>query len=142
MPFVKKATKKYTLNIDLSQLNKVNVDDENIANTNTMLTINELGYTLDSLHKNLKTEIVSYSENINLRTGITNNNIIPKTDLEKRKHFPLTFYPCIRITKVRNLKIANSNTVSTGYSIDATKVNLENKQKNINNHQLAFSINL
>jgi lipopolysaccharide export system permease protein len=42
-----------------------------------MLTINELGYTLDSLHKNLKTEIVSYSENINLRTGIT-NNIIPK----------------------------------------------------------------
>jgi lipopolysaccharide export system permease protein len=36
------------------------------------------------------------------------------------------------------LKIANSNTVSTGYSIDATKVNLENKQKNINNHQLAF----
>jgi lipopolysaccharide export system permease protein len=58
MPFVK-VTTKYTLNIDLSQLNKVNVDDENIANTNTMLTINELGYTLDSLHKNLKTEIVS-----------------------------------------------------------------------------------
>jgi lipopolysaccharide export system permease protein len=68
----------------LSQLNKVNVDDENIANTNTMLTINELGYKI--LIK-IKTEIVSYSENINLRTGITNNNIIPKTDLEKRKHF-------------------------------------------------------
>jgi lipopolysaccharide export system permease protein len=32
MPFVK--SQKYTLNIDLSQLNKVNVDDENIANTN------------------------------------------------------------------------------------------------------------
>jgi lipopolysaccharide export system permease protein len=48
MPFVKSHYKKYTLNIDLSQLNKVNVDDENIANTNTMLTINELGYTLDS----------------------------------------------------------------------------------------------
>jgi lipopolysaccharide export system permease protein len=76
MPFVKSHYKNI-LNIDLSQLNKVNVDDENIANTNTMLTINELGYTLDSLHKNLKTEIVSYS-NINLRTGITNNNIIPK----------------------------------------------------------------
>jgi lipopolysaccharide export system permease protein len=39
--------------------------------------------------------------------------------------------------KLEILKIANSN-VSTGYSIDATKVNLENKQKNINNHQLAF----
>jgi lipopolysaccharide export system permease protein len=36
------------------------------------------------------------------------------------------------------LTIANSNILSTSYSIDATKVNLENKQKNINNHILAF----
>jgi lipopolysaccharide export system permease protein len=139
MPFVKSHYKKYTLNIDLSQLNKVNVDDENIANTNTMLTINELSYTLDSLHKNLKTEIVSYSENINLRTGITNNNIIPKTDTEKKKTLPADILSVYTNTqKLEILKIANSNTVSTGYSIDATKVNLENKQKNINNHQLAF----
>jgi lipopolysaccharide export system permease protein len=39
-----------------------------IVITNTMLTINELSYTLDSLQKNLKQEI-SYSENNNLRTG-------------------------------------------------------------------------
>jgi lipopolysaccharide export system permease protein len=139
MPFAKSYYKKYTLNIDLSQLNKVNVDDKNIANTNTMLTINELSYTLDSLHKNLKTEIVSYSENINLRTGITNNNILPKTAVEKKKTIPadiLSVYT--NKQKLEILKIANSNTVSTGYSIDATKVNLENKQKNINNHQLAF----
>jgi lipopolysaccharide export system permease protein len=139
MPFAKSYYKKYTLNIDLSQLNKVNVDDKNIANTNTMLTINELSYTLDSLHKNLKTEIVSYSENINLRTGITNNNILAKTAVEKKKTLPadiLSVYT--NKQKLEILKIANSNTVSTGYSIDATKVNLENKQKNINNHQLAF----
>jgi lipopolysaccharide export system permease protein len=139
MPFAKSAFKKYTLNIDLSQLNKVDVDDNNIANTNTMLTVNELSYTLDSLHKNLKTEIVSYSENINLRTGITNNVIIPKTVVEKKKQIPadiLSIYT--NKEKLEILKMANSNTVSTGYSIDATKVNLENKQKNINNHQLAF----
>ncbi|SEA33581.1 lipopolysaccharide export system permease protein [Flavobacterium gillisiae] len=139
LPFAKSAFKKYTLNIDLSQLNKVDVDENNIANTNTMLTINELSYTLDSLHKNLKTEIVSYSENINLRTGITNNNILPKTVVEKRKQLPadiLSVYTDKQ--KLEILKMANSNTVSTGYSIDATRVNLENKQKNINNHQLAF----
>jgi lipopolysaccharide export system permease protein len=139
MPFAKSYYKKYTLNIDLSQLNKVNIDDKNIANTNTMLTINELSYTLDSLHKNLKTEIVSYSENINLRTGITNNNIVPKTAVEKKKTLPADILSVYTNTqKLEILKIANSNTVSTGYSIDATKVNLENKQKNINNHQLAF----
>ncbi|CAM3010405.1 LptF/LptG family permease [Flavobacterium frigoris] len=139
LPFAKSAFKKYTLNIDLSQLNKVDVDDNNIANTNTMLTVNELNYTLDSLHKNLKTEIVSYSENINLRTGITNTIVVPSTTIEKKKALPadiLSVYT--NKQKLAVLKMANSNTVSTGYSIDATKVNLENKQKNINNHQLAF----
>jgi lipopolysaccharide export system permease protein len=37
--------KKYILNIDLSQLNKVDVDENNSTSTNTMLTINELSYT-------------------------------------------------------------------------------------------------
>lgn len=139
MPFAKSAFKKYTLNIDLSQLNKVDVDENNIANTNTMLTIDELSYTLDSLNKNLKTEIVSYSENINLRTGIISNAITSDTAVEKKKQIPakiLSIYTSKQ--KLEILKTANSNTVSTGYSIDATKVNLENKQKNINNHQLAF----
>lgn len=139
MPFAKSAFKKYTLNIDLSQLNKVDVDENNIANTNTMLTIDELSYTLDSLNKNLKTEIVSYSENINLRTGIISNAITSDTAEEKKKQIPakiLSIYTSKQ--KLEILKTANSNTVSTGYSIDATKVNLENKQKNINNHQLAF----
>jgi lipopolysaccharide export system permease protein len=139
LPFAKSSFKKYTLNIDLSQLNKVDVDDNNIANTNTMLTINELSYTLDSLHKNLKTEIVSYSENINLRTGITSNNTIPNISVQKKKQLPddlLSLYTDKQ--KLEILKMANSNTVSTGYSIDATRVNLESKQKNINNHQLAF----
>jgi lipopolysaccharide export system permease protein len=46
-----RAFKKYILNIDLSQLNKVDVDENN-STTNTMLTINEL--YLDPCRKNLK----------------------------------------------------------------------------------------
>jgi lipopolysaccharide export system permease protein len=49
----KEFFKKYTLNIDLSQLNQV---DENGTGTNTMLTVNELSYTLDPLRKNFKTD--------------------------------------------------------------------------------------
>jgi lipopolysaccharide export system permease protein len=145
LPFAKSSFKKYTINIDLSQLNKVDVDDENIANTNTMLTVNELKYTLDSLDKNFKNEIISFSENINLRTGIpqnNNNNII--VDAEKpvkkvNKKLPdniLSLYTNEQKSEI--LKMASSNVNSTGYSIDATKVNLANKQKNINNHLLAF----
>ncbi|MGO4820570.1 MULTISPECIES: LptF/LptG family permease [unclassified Flavobacterium] len=144
LPFAKSSFKKYTINIDLSQLNKVDVDENNIANTNTMLTINELSYTLDSLNKNYKTEVISYSENINLRTGIPANPILPSTGKPVKKLLKNDKFPKDLLAKYTNqqksdvLKIASSNMVSTNYSIDATKVNLESKQKNINNHQLAF----
>lgn len=137
LPFAKSSFKKYTLNIDLSQLNKVDVDENNGTSTNTMLTINELSYTLDSLQKNLKTEILSYSENNNLRTGIA--SVAPNKKGVYTKKLPkeiLSLYT--KEEQLAILTIANSNILSTSYSIDATKVNLENKQKNINNHILAF----
>ena len=47
MPFVKSSFKKHIINIDLSELNKVEVNNESVSNSNTMLTVNELRYTLD-----------------------------------------------------------------------------------------------
>lgn len=70
LPFAKTSFKKYIMNLDLSALNKVDVDDEKVANTNTMLNINELRYTLDSLNRNYDQDLVSFTENIHLRTGI------------------------------------------------------------------------
>ncbi|MFT5715385.1 MAG: lipopolysaccharide export system permease protein, partial [Flavobacterium sp.] len=140
LPFAKSAFKKYTINIDLSQLNKVDIDDQNIDNSNTMLTVNELKYTIDSLNTNFKTEIISFSENINMSTGIPPTNAYTKKQLQKGdKKLPdniLSLFTNEQKSEI--LKIASSNVTSTGYSIDATKVNLENKQKNINNHLLAF----
>ena len=74
LPFAKTSFKKYIMNLDLSQLNKVDVDDEKVANTNTMLNINELRYTIDSLGNNYDKDLISFSENIHLRTGIANQN--------------------------------------------------------------------
>lgn len=140
LPFAKSAFKKYTINIDLSQLNTSNVDETAISNTNTMLSASELKYTLDSLSKNLETEIVSYSENINLRTGIPSVTAPALLELkQKKKPLPnniLSMYSNEEKSEI--LKMANSNVVSTGYSIESTKANLLNKQKNINNHLLAF----
>jgi lipopolysaccharide export system permease protein len=140
LPFAKSSFKKYTINIDLSQLNKVDVDADNSGSTNTMLTVNELTYTIDSLNKNYKNEVISYSENINQRTGIPAISLRKeKKKSKKNKKVPndiLSIYNNSQKSDI--LKIASSNMVSTNYSIDATKVNLESKQKNINNHLLAF----
>ena len=137
MPFAKSSFKKYVINLDLSKLNKTETNDGDISNTNTMLNVTELTYTLDSLHKNLKNDIVSFSENINQRIGIPRNNKM--LAFEKNKMLPndlLSLYT--NDQKVDILKIATSTIVSTAYTIDATKTELENKQKNINNHLLAY----
>lgn len=136
IPFAKSSFKKYIINLDLSQLNKTDVNDQTISNTNTMLNVSELNYTLDSLHKTLKNDIASFSENINQRSIIVNNK---EKAFPKDKTFPkdlLSLYS--NDQKMGILRIANSNVVSTAYSIDATKTELVYKQKNINNHLLAF----
>ena len=137
MPFAKSTFKKYIINIDLSKLNKTDTNDESIANTNTMLNVSELNYTLDSLHKTFKTDVISFSENINQRIGIPKDNKLQSA--KKNKKLPdniLSLYT--NDQKIKILDIAISNLASTKYSIDASNTEFRLKQKNINNHILAF----
>ena len=137
LPFAKSTFKKYIINIDLSKLNAVDVNNTNISNTNTMLNLSELTYTLDSLHKNMDTDISSFSENINQRVGVLGNTMT--ASVPKNKTLPknlLSIYKNDKKLEVLNLAI--SNVENNMYSIDGTNTELENKQKNINGHLLAF----
>ena len=141
VPFAKSSFKRYVINIDLSKLNPVNVDDASVSNTNTMLNLSELTYTLDSLHKNRDTEILSFSENINQRIGIPKNTptIAASPKSKKQKPLPndlLSLYTPDE--KLTILKFAASTVESTMFTIEGTNVELDNKQKNINGHLLAF----
>ncbi|MBF2709088.1 LptF/LptG family permease [Flavobacterium soyangense] len=138
VPFAKSTFKRYILNIDLSKLNKVDVNDASITNTNTMLNLSELSYTLDSLHKNMNTDILSFSENINQRIGIQ-RTIKVINPIKKHKALPkdlLSLYTNDK--KLAILSFAGSTVESTLFSINGTNTELENKQKNINGHILAF----
>ena len=138
VPFAKSSFKKYIINIDLSKLNPVDVDNASVSNTNTMLNLSELTYTLDSLTKNRDTDILSFSENINQRIGITRNTAILAVP-KKSKPLPndlLSLYKADE--KLTILKFASSTVESTMFSIDGTNTELNNKQKNINGHLLAF----
>ena len=137
LPFVKAAFKKQIINIDLSELNKVD-DNQEISSTNGMLNVNELRYTLDSLNKNLDNEILSFSENINQRVGIKKQPVTIKTD-KKKKSLPndlLSLYN--NKQKLDILKMATSNVTSNVYSIDATQKELKDKQRDINKHLTAL----
>ncbi|MDA6069721.1 LptF/LptG family permease [Flavobacterium sp. AC] len=138
LPFIKSSFKKQIINIDLSELNKVDEDKENVGSTNAMLNVNELRYTLDSLNKNMENEIISFSENINQRVGIRKSPIPVKTD-KKKKALPnniLSLYT--NKQKADILKMAGSNVTSNIYSIESTQKDLKDKQREINKHLTAL----
>ncbi|PIF60019.1 LptF/LptG family permease [Flavobacterium sp. 2] len=140
LPFIKAAFKKHIINIDLSELNKVDDSKESIAGTNAMLNVNELRYTLDSLSKNLDTEIISFSENINQRVGIRKSIAPINADkAKKKKALPndlLSLYTNKQKSDI--LKMASSNVSSNIYSIESTQKDLKDKQREINKHLTAL----
>lgn len=138
LPFIKGAFKKQIINIDLSELNKVDENQENMESTNTMLNVNELRYTLDSLSKNLDNEIVSFSENINQRVGIRKSISPIKSDI-KKKPLPdnlLSLYTNKQKSDI--LRMATSNVTSNIYSIETTQKDLRDKEREINKHLTAL----
>lgn len=79
-PFVKSLFKKYTINVDLSGINNVNLDEQQVDNRYTMLDIYDLSYTIDSLKTKRVKTITDFSETLFKRTNLKtlNNNIKPK----------------------------------------------------------------
>mgnify|MGYP006141400751 CR=1 FL=1 len=137
--FAKSSFKKYSINFDLAPLENVDSNEDKIANTNTMLNVNELKYTLDSLEKNRKKEILSFTDNIHQKQSVVNAPL--KKDTHKKVKDTLTKDVLTFLTnqeKAAVLEIANSNINNTKFSIEGSKAEFEGKSKNINNHWLAL----
>jgi lipopolysaccharide export system permease protein len=136
LPFAKSSFKKYRINIDLSKLNKVDTQDETVSNTNNMLNVSDLKYTLDSLNKNRDTEIINFAESSGSRITTLSSNKAPTLNKKKPTKDLLSLYNNEEKSSILNS--ASSNAQSMLYSIDATKNELDLKKKNINSHILSF----
>ena len=137
VPFAKSEFKTYVINIDLSKLNSANLDEEQITNTNTMLTVGELKFTLDSLQKNYNKDLVSIVENISLRSAMTNSNYTSGTNFTKLNTANiLEGFP--ESDKEQMLRVASSNIDATNFSLESSHFEMDDKQKNINLHLIAF----
>ena len=139
MPFVKTSFKKNIINIDISEFNKIDVDNENITNTNTMLTTNELRFTIDSLQKNYTTDVASYTDNITQRVGFQKSTQPEVKIIKPKKKFNpnlLSYFNNRQQLDILNL--ANSNLESIKYSIETSNTEFKTKQININGHLIAL----
>lgn len=141
VPFAKGTFKRDVINIDLSKLNQNNMENVDISNNNTMLNIRELRYTLDSLNKNYKKDLTSYTENIYMRTGVANSYYNATTTIDSSA----TPFDANDITKNLDatkknevIRIAINTIENTGFSIDSSVFELEAKAKNINSHWITL----
>lgn len=147
-PFAKSSFSKHIMNIDLTMLNSNDMDSEQIAHTNNMLTINELSYTLDSLETNYTREEKSIAENLIQRTKSVldrpsgkvfkaPNDSLPKPELDS---IPKNLIDLVKepAEKARILEVANNYVTSTNFVLKSGENDLAGKQKNINNHWLAL----
>jgi lipopolysaccharide export system permease protein len=139
IPFAKGTFKKDVINIDLSKLNQTNTENFDITDNTWMLNINELRYSLDSLNKNYKKDLASYTDNIYLRTGVNNNYYAPQTSIKLNKIAGTDYLKNIStIEKQEIYKIAINNMENVGFSISSSQMEMDAKVKNINNHWIAL----
>lgn len=136
-PFAKSEFKRYVLNIDLSKLNNANLDEGQITNTNTMLTVSELKYTLDSLQKNYTKDVLSYSENLYQRSLNSGSNIknTGSTVVLDQQNVVKNYKP---EEKTQILRVGGSYIDAISFSLQNSKFELEEREKNINEHWIAL----
>lgn len=135
-PFVKSSFDQYLLNIDLSKINNVNMDEADVSNTNTMLNVKELKYTLDSLNTVYSKEMGSYIQNINSHTGIESTSSILSGN--NKNDNTNVFEKLPKEEKIKVLRTAESFIINSQYTIRGNKVDFEFKGKNISKHILAL----
>lgn len=141
LPFAKSSFKKYIINIDLSKLNQSEMDNDASITSEKMLTIPELMYTIDSLDKNYKKEVISFADNIiirqenNFNRELTLRESINVKKTPKKSNDLFDFFTPSEKSKI--LEMAKNNLNSTEYSIQNSFLDLDYKAKNINLHWLA-----
>jgi lipopolysaccharide export system permease protein len=144
-PFAKSSFSKQIMNIDLTALNKSEDNIGEIANTNNMLNIKELNYTIDSLENGFVKEKENIANNILQRSNgfmhqktLTMMNEAPELETPKDT-LPKNLLSILPdADKKRVLDIAINNITSSEFLMVNGKNILNERIKNINNHWLAL----
>ncbi|TYB73041.1 YjgP/YjgQ family permease [Bizionia saleffrena] len=136
-PFLKSEFEKYTMNIDLSKLNEVDLDDKAYDDKYTMLNIRDLSKTTDSLAQARQTTYTDFSTTLYKRTNIETLNLTVDTtkDLEFTGDV-LDLFSAKR--QVQLIEYAINSISSTTNIITSKKADLKAKTTTLNKHIIAF----
>jgi lipopolysaccharide export system permease protein len=102
-----------------------------------MLTVSELKYTLDSLQKNYTKDVLSYSENLYQRSLNSGSNIknTGSTVILDKQNIVKNYKP---EEKIQILRVGGSYIDAISFSLENSKFELDEREKNINEHWIAL----
>ncbi len=137
-PHAKSTFETYTINIDLSSFNDIDLEEKNFDSRYTMLNINELTYTVDSLKNKKQEDIKAFSENLHNRSAALtlNSGFEVKEDTIFSGDDILDVFTVKK--KVQLLDLALNSVKSTQQIITAKEKTFSRVDKNLNRHIVAY----
>ena len=140
-PFVKSYFETYTINIDLSELDNVDMEEKSIDNAYTMLTVKQLNDTLVDISKNYNTYLAS------LGKGQMREMQLRKLDSSYLKNIPIDTTRVLKEDLIENFEFSEQiqildfakNTVKNNItSISSRKSNNGIKVKTLSKYEIAL----
>jgi len=137
-PHARSYFDNYVFNVDLEILNSEDLDEKNYKGRHTMLTINQLNYTIDSLNNQRKEDYKILSNTLYNRTTYAALNLNMNTQGKDSIYDGdiLDLYTAGNKGQVINLALNSAN--STRQIIDSNKNNFQSKAIWLNKHIIAL----
>jgi len=137
-PFAKSYFDAYTINIDLSEINNIDLEEEQELSNEKMYRISELKMEIDSLSDKFNQDIKKFPEDIKVRSGITTitSNFKPETSDLRPVDNIMDVYNDVEQRQILELAISNVN--GAVQTINAKKIDFQNKQKRLNKYEIAL----
>lgn len=152
-PFAKVSFDRYVMNIDLSKLNDVDINEKNNITTYRMMNVSQLTRSIDSITQDYKENLTAYGESLYRRTGIsyidetTDRPEILSKDLDTIKRVRkdsiqkieqvIDLFKDWKKTQLLDLAIDNNRGQLTNY--EYKKEDVERRNKNLNKFYITLN---
>ncbi|MBI6120578.1 LptF/LptG family permease [Salegentibacter maritimus] len=137
-PFLKSYFEEYTINLDLSDFNNVDLEDESYDNTQGMLNISELRQSIDSFATSHNTKKRALTANMYQRTSFDNIevNLKPSDSIKEIENTILEEYDTYQAIQIVSLALGSVNGALSHLNIK--KSELKNSTKQLNKFEIAL----
>ncbi|SKB86094.1 lipopolysaccharide export system permease protein [Salegentibacter holothuriorum] len=137
-PFMKSYFEEYTINLDLSDFNNVDLEDESYSNTQGMLNISELRQSIDSFAISHNVKKRALTANMYQRTSFDNItvNVKPSDSIKEIENTILEEYDTYQAIQIVGLALGSVNGALSHLNIK--KSELKNSTKQLNKFEIAL----